>query len=476
MPTDHAIYSPSDAKNWELCPGKAQFCAAHPEPEGATPNPASLLGTRTHQLMEVCLTKPCRPEEVTSLVDDYGDAFDVTDEMRSVVNQYIDYLVSRQDEVGGPMALRVETRVDAGPLLLDSGATGHVWGTSDSILVWEDVLEVVDLKNGRRYVSEKDNWQMLVYAAGALVEYWDPNTQSYPFRVLRTTIVQPRAEGEPVRWAEYDLTGNDPSRPSFWLAIEPIKRALAEAMREDAPRVPGDRQCYFCSGKSHCPEHQSWIAEKRGISFGPVGQADQQPKPMEETPMTTNIDAPQIALPAIHMGEDGRPTTESLLTMVAFAQELRDALKSLEPYEEEAVRRAQEEGVPKGWTLKPGRRIREWAIRSNESPAERDERLKKYLSRLKTVNGEALGVDAVAPRKLISPAALLRREDLPEPTVQRLTEKFIAVKEGKPKLVRASAPPVEFEPVPAQPVTPPEPQPEAGEAEPQGEQMPLSFL
>lgn len=206
MPEEHAILSPSDSKNWPLCPGKVNWETAHPEDQKERPNDDSLLGTRVHFQLARCLNDGMSPYQLDTAMDHWG-TYDITSDMQNNIQLVIGYILQRQKEMiqtHGEMRMLVERKVDAGPYL--KLPMDLCWGTADITLLWEKFLEVIDYKNGRHYVDHKLNSQILIYLAGAISASTMP-TQGLkiPIEGCRGTIIQPNSNGEAIRFMEYAL-------------------------------------------------------------------------------------------------------------------------------------------------------------------------------------------------------------------------------------------------------------------------------
>lgn len=114
------------------------------------------------------------------------------------------------------------------------------FGSSDAVLIYEDTLEVFDLKYGKGVkVEAEHNAQMMCYALGA---YCGPG-EFYDIKWVQMTIIQPRLRHESswqlpvyalINWAELEL------RPAAKLAFE-----------GKGEQVPGDH-CRFCKVAAKC--------------------------------------------------------------------------------------------------------------------------------------------------------------------------------------------------------------------------------
>jgi hypothetical protein len=118
-------------------------------------------------------------------------------------------------------------------------------GTADVTLVGNGLLEVIDYKDGRGYVSEKNNPQMNDYAGGklmsAVMDYRNsgtiPDIENCGIEKIRMTIIQPKTSN-PIRFEEVT--------PQELYERVKAKAIAAKATDDpDAPLVPG-KHCQWC--------------------------------------------------------------------------------------------------------------------------------------------------------------------------------------------------------------------------------------
>jgi hypothetical protein len=257
----HAKFSPSSAHRWLVCPGSVQAEAGLPD----TSSRAADEGTLAHRVAEHALQGDWVHTE--PLVGHDGTVHEVTDQMLDAAEEYSrriwEQLVAEGSE------LHVEQRVQL---------NDHCWGTADALVIERTdpgvprVVHVVDFKYGGRLVEAHDNPQLMIYGAAAL----NLVPQSYRQKaVVNMHIFQPRRED----------TGGETWRVTTKVATEllawvhdVVEPAIATALEEDPPRVPGDH-CTYCKARASCPalrEHgmqlaQSVFAEPEAKKPPPVG-------------------------------------------------------------------------------------------------------------------------------------------------------------------------------------------------------------
>lgn len=130
--------------------------------------------------------------------------------------------------------LLVEERLDFGNWIPEA------FGTGDSIIIGDGLMEVIDYKHGKGVrVEATRNPQMMIYALGA----YDRFCFEYNIRRVRMTIVQPRLDNI----SEYEI-----STPELieWAenTLRPIARIAYEGTGPQNPYT----WCQFCRVKSYC--------------------------------------------------------------------------------------------------------------------------------------------------------------------------------------------------------------------------------
>lgn len=381
MSTVHARLSPSSAVRWFNCAGAPAAEASYED----TSSDAALLGTHAHSLLEHCLSNGLDPlEEVGAWYEDR----DVSQETAESVKVATGYVGSAAE------GTIVYPEVHVQP---DALGRQDCFGTSDVVLWHPEMrrLEVIDYKNGTGYVSEADNLQMLIYLIGAM------NTMEiteWPVE-MATTIIQPRASGEPVRSCRYD-----PQQVTTW--IQAIAAAATATDNPDALRTPGDAQCQWCKAKGDCPARTEAALGKAREVFAPV---------MLGSDLDAGFDNAKVKVLT--------PETVRLILMS------KDFIVSVFKDVEEHAYKELEAGRPvPGFKLIEGRNGRSWNL-----PVE--ELLVKFkntskVDKKKLTQSDYLTMDPVSPAKA---------ENVIKPLVSERTWgnllKLIDSKPGKPKLV-----------------------------------------
>lgn len=221
----------SKAARMVRCPGSLRMERhAPPRPESDD----AKEGTAAHWVGEMVLTG--QAPDTISLVDRRApNGVIVTGEMAEYVDIYVDHIRGR-----GIADQKIEHsfKFDAGGV--------DITGTSDAVAFDGTTMFVDDLKYGYRIVDAWENWQLLVYAMGAILSA--PN-HVVPQRITMS-IIQPRPyhRGGPVRsWTIDYATLNE-----FY---KQLCHHAALAATDDAPLQSGSH-CHYCDARFECPAMQ----------------------------------------------------------------------------------------------------------------------------------------------------------------------------------------------------------------------------
>ncbi|CAK0766792.1 DUF2800 domain-containing protein [Gammaproteobacteria bacterium] len=222
----HHELGPSSARRWMACPGSVRLSRDIPD----TGSDYAEEGTRAHELAEICLNQKYNtddlPHDTGSPDDDAWGKF--PQDMRQHVQTYLDFVRSRPGKMVAEIVVPLENWV------LDG------YGTADAIIMRDDEADLVDLKYGMGVpVSAEDNPQLKLYALGAHAAYgW-----IYDIKRWNLIVHQPRLDNV----SEWSISTDD-----LLAWGETVKVAAALAMTEDAPLIPGEKQCRFCKARAIC--------------------------------------------------------------------------------------------------------------------------------------------------------------------------------------------------------------------------------
>ena len=334
--SDHAKLSPSKRSRWALCPGSIREEAKYPD-EGS--GPAAIDGTHSHYLLEVCLRERKTATEYIGLtLKDHEGEFVVDKDRAARVQTALDYIDNRTWKMG-LFGIKSESKVDPAYLL----GRDDLSGTVDVQILDNDnnVLELIDYKDGMGIVSAKGNLQLEQYAYGVLAGYKLPVNGAYPFNTVRMTIIQPKLAMRGMN----AISSHDVSVADLLANMGTIVKQAAATDSPDAPLVPGDSQCKFCRAKGSCAALASNVMKEVGIMFQPV--------------VSNTLDMAQ-------QSADKEPSTmdDAQIAQIMEAAPLMRQL--LEGVEKEALRRLKAGQSIAGLKLVNGRGSRTWSLTEEE--------------------------------------------------------------------------------------------------------------
>ena len=216
--TEHAIYAPSSAARWLKCPPSATLSQGLPQ----RPSLAAQEGTRVHTVVERALRTgemppPPAPWVQLKNMPDY--------EVAAYIRHFVQQLGAGQ--------LQIEKRV-----WLMKGC----WGQLDAGHLGQEVITILDFKNGSWDVEARDNKQLLTYAATFLEDY--PNVQWF-----RLVIFQPNSWMNKINPEQQD---GFKQHLHTRAEVEAHRQAVENALAYVGPPIPGPH-CRWCPAFSRCP-------------------------------------------------------------------------------------------------------------------------------------------------------------------------------------------------------------------------------
>lgn len=243
--------SASGSSRWLNCPGSVAAEAGIVDKS----SPFADWGTCAHELADICLRTGVSPD--TYLGQTLNDAphIVVDNEIVECVSGYVAYVKQFKGE------LFSELRVDFSPWVPDG------FGTSDAVIIQNNMAHVIDLKTGRGLVVDADNnSQAMLYALGVYNDfgYLFDNVSEF---VLH--IYQPRVSN----FSDWAISLKDLLRWGEW-----VKLQADLALSDDAERVPGDKQCQWCKAKATCNSLAKFTQEIISAEFDDLDSLEQPNK------------------------------------------------------------------------------------------------------------------------------------------------------------------------------------------------------
>ena len=236
MPGKHAILSASAAHRWIHCTPSARLT----EDIEDTSSDFAREGTLAHELAELELNyqlKNINKRKYTTELKKIQAHELYYADMPDYVAVYTGYVFEKLAEA--------KTRSSDALVFLEQKLDFSKWvpegyGTGDTVIISDGVIEIVDLKYGKGVeVSADDNPQMMLYGLGAWYEY----EAFYDLQMVKMTIVQPRLDA--ISTFE---TGVETLLD--W-TVKTLMPAAEKAWNGEGELIAGDH-CKFCKVKATC--------------------------------------------------------------------------------------------------------------------------------------------------------------------------------------------------------------------------------
>lgn len=244
----HAILSASTAHRWLTCTPSARLELEEGQEECSV---YAEEGTAAHALAEIMLSyqfdkinaaeyeKALTDWHNTEVYEKYYNA-----EFQEYVNSHVAFVVEQTKGLND-FHIYFELRVNF------SNVVPQGFGTSDVVIITEDMIHVIDLKFGAGVpVSALENPQLRLYGMGALNLF--PRT-----RFIQLTINQPRLDS-------HDTEILTKKELLDW-AFNIVKPKAEEAIKGEGILTPEEDACRFCKLRGKCKaraDYQLALAQK----------------------------------------------------------------------------------------------------------------------------------------------------------------------------------------------------------------------
>ncbi len=261
MTKKHAKLSASGSAKWLNCPGSIKAEEKYQRSSSVYADE----GTIAHELADRCLSKKQDAsifigktlKQLKIESESFPSDYIIEKDMCDYVQEYVDYVLSHETK---KTMLFTEERVDFS-IIVPEG-----FGTLDAAILDPEtkVCHIFDLKYGKgEKVDAFENTQGQLYAVGVYNDLnWLGEIESF-----RIHIVQPRIPN----FSYWDISLND-LKTFMKFAAERAELALTN----NAPRVPGEKQCRWCLAKADCKALFKFTEEILCKEFDDESELDEQ--------------------------------------------------------------------------------------------------------------------------------------------------------------------------------------------------------
>lgn len=257
-PAAHALLGASSAHRWLACPPSARLESTKPE----STSEAAEEGTLAHELVELKLKRFLAGRKTGKATKKISSHELYRPVMEEHTDEYVNYvleLFSAVQSTCPDAQLISERRVDFSSIVPGG------FGTTDTIIIADRVMHVIDFKYGKGVLVEAvGNPQLRLYGWGALSEYG----MLYDIETVVVHIVQPRLdhrdhEAIPV----LDLIN--------WGADQ-VKPVAELADKGEGEFCAGDH-CQFCRAQATCRAYADHVMSLTQYQFAdPVELSDEE--------------------------------------------------------------------------------------------------------------------------------------------------------------------------------------------------------
>lgn len=234
----HALLSASGSSRWMNCTASARLEEMYGE---QTTSVYADEGTTAHELGEALILRDVMmaisEDDFNVRLEEIMNKPTFNDEMFEEVPKYVDYVLQQFQEAKTrthDAVIAIEQKVDFSDYIPEG------FGSCDTVIIADGIMEVTDLKYGKGIpVYADNNSQLKLYGLGALRKF----EMMYDITTVRLSIVQPRINNI----SFWDISVEDLIN---WAETELTEKATA-AFAGEGDLTVGD-WCRFCSVKNRC--------------------------------------------------------------------------------------------------------------------------------------------------------------------------------------------------------------------------------
>lgn len=267
MPGYHAILSCSGAERWMKCTPSARFEQQFADTDSIYAREGTLVHKIAELLTKRKLGRIPKKEFTTKMA--LCMAQDVYQpEMKACADNFATYCIEKMNGYGPTAHMNTECEIDTSDFIEEGS------GTLDNSIVFENILDITDLKFGKGVpVDAEMNPQLLCYALGAYKKF----SLLFDIDIIRMTVYQPRID---------NITSSEISVAKLMAWGETSLRPAAEkAWKGEGEYLVGDH-CRFCKGRPQCREFRNNVNELAkqvfdGIAVEGVKEALTDPNKMD---------------------------------------------------------------------------------------------------------------------------------------------------------------------------------------------------
>lgn len=221
--------TPSSAERWVNCPAAPRLEALNPIP----PSPQAREGEIAHKLADDYFSRGLNPLTRIGEMLPQGPA---TEDHARGAQAFVRAVLETWDG-------RATLRSEFGIAIASYGIRGRI----DLCYVQDRTLWVWDYKHGRSWVAARGNWQLLIYAMGAMSPYSIGGLALDDVERINLCICQPRAfdPAGPVKVWTLD-------RADFAQYAAIVEKAVSDIHAGRPDTCPGPH-CLWCNARGICP-------------------------------------------------------------------------------------------------------------------------------------------------------------------------------------------------------------------------------